>query len=280
MLIRNIYFARFLTLLVVFGTGVHVPSSVAQEHRASRANSKAAGQSTFNSACAGCHGLDGRGSDKAVNITGSEKVRHLSDAQLAGIVADGVPGTGMPGFRNLSDRQIDAVVGYIRLLQGKSETRTLPGDPTHGKAIFFGKGECFTCHAVSGQGGFLGPDLSGYGSSVSAPAIRDEIVKPQRKPVEGYRRAVLTTANGDHLEGVIRNEDNFSVQFQTRDGGFHFFQKSKLQKVEYLDASLMPTNYGSRLSTVELNDLVSFLMIAAPDAGKRGTSHTKEEPAE
>jgi cytochrome c oxidase cbb3-type subunit 3 len=275
-------FRRGYVLLLFLWGGVYVSTSLAQQHPGSGNASKATaagGQGLFNSSCAGCHGLDGRGSDKAVNITGSAKMRHISDAQLSGIIADGVPGTGMPGFRNLSERQIRAVVAYIRLLQGKSETRTLPGDATRGKEIFFGKSECSSCHAVSGEGGFLGPDLSAYGSSASAQAIRDEIVRPKRRPAEGYRPAVLTTAKGERLEGLIRNEDNFSVQLQTPDGSFHFFQKSDLQKLEQRDASIMPTSYGSLLSASELNDLVSFLINAAPEAGK-GSSHKKEGPFE
>ena len=56
----------------------------------------------------------------------------------------------------------------------------MPGDPTRGKSIFFGKGECASCHTVSGEGGFLGPDLSSYGSTTSSQAIRNEILKSSR----------------------------------------------------------------------------------------------------
>jgi len=102
------------------------------------------GRTTFNSTCAGCHGLDGGGSDKAVDISGSDKTRHLSDAELADIISNGIPGTGMPAFHNLSASQTRAVVGYLRSLQGKTETRTLPGDAKRGKEVLFGKGECST----------------------------------------------------------------------------------------------------------------------------------------
>ena len=64
---------------------------------------------TFNSTCAGCHGLDGRGSDKGANIAGSVSVRRLSDADVSAIISKGVPGTGMPAFHNLSARQIGLV---------------------------------------------------------------------------------------------------------------------------------------------------------------------------
>ena len=238
------------------------------------------GRATYGSACAGCHGLDGSGSDKAVDISGSAKVRSFSDSQLSEIISNGIPGTGMPAFHNLSERQNRAVVAYLRSLQGKMVTPTLPGDARRGKGIFFGKAECSSCHTISGEGGFLGPDLSGYGSTASAKEIRDEIIRSRRIPPQGYRPAVLVTSNGDRLEGMIRNEDNFSVQFQTKDGSFRSFQKSELRNLDRLETSLMPTNYGERLSPTELDDLVSFLVTAAPDASKAGTPRKKEDDTE
>ena len=280
---RNLSHA--LLVLSTLGCTVvfQISAVLAQQKHSGNQNLKRAsvlGQSAFNSSCAGCHGLDGRGSDKAVNIAASARVRHLSDGELAGIITNGIPGTGMPGFASLSASQIHALVAYVRTLQGKVESRTLPGDATRGKEIFFGKGQCSTCHMVSGHGGFLGPDLSAYGSSVSATAIQDEIVRTQRTPLQGYRSGVITTKNGDRLEGIIRNEDNFSVQFQARDGSFHFFQKSELQNLEHLDTSIMPTDYRERFTPGELDDLVSYLMSAAPDAGNGRRSEKKEEDIE
>jgi putative heme-binding domain-containing protein len=92
----------------------------------------------------------------------------------------------------------------------------------------------------------------------------------------GYRLATATTAGGASVEGIVRNEDNFSVQLQSRDGSFHFFQKSELQKLEYRNESLMPTDYGKRLSRDELNDLVSYLMSAGSSGKARATEAKKE----
>jgi cytochrome c oxidase cbb3-type subunit III len=238
----------------------------------------APGERTFSSTCAGCHGLDGHGGDKGPNISGSTKVRQLSDTQVSNIISNGIPGTGMPAFHNLSAGQISSLVSYLRVLQGKTDARTGPGDASRGKEVFLGKGECSTCHMISGEGGFLGPDLSAYGASMSANAIRDEIVKPNRIAAPGHRPALLTTRDGSRLEGVIRNEDNFSVQFQTKDGTFHFFQKSDLQTVESTGQSLMPTNYGQRLSADELNDLVQYLMNGG--AASSRPPQTTEDPTQ
>jgi cytochrome c oxidase cbb3-type subunit III len=273
-----------LSLLLVLWVGAFLgTSSLAQQNNSwddDFKKTEAPGGRTFNSTCAGCHGLDGRGSDKGVNIAGNDKVRHLSDAQVSEIISNGVPGTGMPAFHNLTARQVASLVSYLRILQGKLAARTLPGDANRGKEIFVGKGECSTCHTILGEGGFLGPDLSAYGSAMSAKTIRDEIVRPERIVPAGYRTAVVTTNDGDRLEGVIRNEDNFSVQLQTKDGSFHFFQKSDLRAVEPLGHSLMPTDYRQRLSPDELNDLVSYLMKGGPAPGDARTSHKTGDPAQ
>jgi putative heme-binding domain-containing protein len=220
------------------------------------------GQLTFASSCAGCHGLDGRGSEKAPNIAANVKVQHFTDAQLADIISNGVSGTGMPAFRALSPAQVRAVVGYLRVLQGKGKARALPGDADQGKKLFFGKGDCSTCHTISGEGGFLGPDLSTYGSAMSAETILKAILNPARIIPAGYKPATITIRDGTRVEGVIRNEDNFSVQLQTRDGAFLFLEKSEMKSIEYGSQSLMPSDYADRLSRSELHDLISFLMSA------------------
>ena len=279
MLSRRGSFHLLLGLALMVCTGVFSNSLLAQQHDFWGDDSKTnppPGQHTFNSNCSGCHGLDGRGGDKGPGIAASG----LSDAQLSTIISKGIPGAGMPAFHQFSAPQIRNIISYVRILQGKLAERTLPGDPTRGKDIFFGKAECSSCHAISGTGGFLGPDLSVYGSDASAKAIRDEIVRASRTATSGYRPAVVTKLDGSQVEGVVRNEDNFSLQLLTKDGSFHFLQKSDLQNIERPARSLMPTNYGERLSPTELNDLVSFLMTAPSGASSATTSPNTETPTE
>jgi len=221
-----------------------------------------AGKQVFAGRCAGCHGLDGRGGERAPNIASSAKLRRGPDSQISSVIANGIPGTGMPAFPSLAPSQVAAVVAYVRVLQGTLATAKLPGDPERGKEVFFGKGECATCHTISGKGGFLGPDLSAYGAGTPAKTVLDAILRPTRTAPPGYRSAVATTSDGVRFEGIVRNEDNFSVQIQTSDGSFHFLQKSDVQKLEYSNQSTMPTDYGDRLSHNEINDLASYLMTA------------------
>ena len=272
LMIRNPLLSWMTISLLAWGAVVSVESLRAQQAHASKpAGGKPSGQRTFASLCAGCHGLDGRGGE-GPNITGSPRVQHLTNAQLGSIISDGVPGTGMPAFHSLREAQVRSLVQYLRALEGTQQPRVLPGDANRGRQIFFGKGECSSCHSIGGQGGFLGPDLSAYGSTKAAKEILEDAVKTNRIAPTGYKLAVATTREGNRLEGIIRNEDNFSVQMQTADGSFHFLQKSDLQTLEFLNHSLMPTNYAERLSHDELNDIVSYLMSAAPPRKGEDTS--------
>jgi len=260
--IRNSHLLVAVAVLLLLGA---VSSSQAQQDDSLEDDFKTApspGQSDFASTCAGCHGLDGQGSEKGPGIADSPRLQHLSDAQISNIISNGISGTGMPAFRTMTPAQLTALIRYIRVLQGKLAARTIPGDVDRGKGVFFGKGGCSTCHMVSGEGGFLGPDLSVYGSAKSADDIVKALVNPARVATTGYKSAAVTTRDNIRLEGVVRNEDNFSLQLQTPDGSFHFFQKSDLQSVKYLGGSPMPSNYGARLSPGELNDLASYLMSA------------------
>jgi len=232
----------------------------------------AAGRELFTSRCAACHGMDGHGSEKAPSITSSAKVRNLDDARLAAIISGGIPGTGMPAFRSFSTVQVHAVVDYLHLLQGVVKARSLPGDPLLGKKIFFGKGECSSCHMISGSGGFLGPELSTYGSTLPANAILDAILNPGGRARSGYAPAIATRRDGTRMEGVVRNEDNFSVQLLTADGRFHLFEKSDLQSLEYPNSSIMPANYSERLNHADLNDLTSYLMNTDSPHGEMSDS--------
>ncbi len=175
----------------------------------------------------------------------------------------------MPPFHSLEGSQVEAVVSYLRTLQGAESTVDLPGDPERGKSIFFGKARCSDCHMIAGQGGFIASDLSGYGRTHAIEQIQNAIVKPDSGADRQSRLVTATVRSGKKYVGRIRNEDNFSLQLQALDGTFRFLSKSDLKKLEYNTETLMPSGYGSTLTSGELNDLISYLISianAAPEA--------------
>jgi cytochrome c oxidase cbb3-type subunit 3 len=227
----------------------------------------ARGRQTFASTCANCHGLDGRGGERAPNIAENPKVQRLSDAQIAHTIENGIPGTAMPSFHSLESSDVQAVVTYLRTLQGTKQTVKLPGDPVRGEATFFGKAGCSGCHMITGKGGFIASDLSSYGRTHAVEQIRSAITTPSPATDRQARLATATIRGGGKVVGRIRNEDNFSLQLQTLDGTFHFVTKSDLEGLEYNSQALMPSDYGSTLTAAELNDVVSYLMKVANVTG-------------
>src|SRR5262245_44308039 len=104
----------------------------------------------FSTNCAGCHGLDGKGGERGPDIVTRPSIRQLSDAQLLQILQKGVPQTSMPAFSQLGDDLLRSLVSHLRSLQGSSATASLPGNARRGKELFFGKGECSSCHMIRG----------------------------------------------------------------------------------------------------------------------------------
>jgi cytochrome c oxidase cbb3-type subunit 3 len=245
-------------LLVFLAPALAHPQQHAQNspaHSAQRQNAR----QIFATTCAACHGLDGMGGERAPNIITNPQVQRLSASEMFSVISGGVPGTGMPAFQRLGKPAITSLVVYVKSLQGKNQTARLPGDPKSGEALFFGNAQCSTCHMASGRGGFIAPELTAYGQTHGAEQIKSAIVNPAArnsvKPI-----VTAATTNGELYHGIIRNEDNFSLQLQSEDGAFHFLSKADLKSIERGQDSIMPSDYSSRLSAAQLNDIVSYLL--------------------
>ena len=220
----------------------------------------AAGRRTFESSCASCHGLNGRGGERAPDIATRPEVVRLSDSETLKVLRDGILQKGMPPFAALGPAKLSEVLNYLRSLQGKGRAPAVTANTEEGKEIFAGKGGCSECHMIHGAGGFLGPDLSDYGASHSADGIRDAIVSADKRPGERKGLAKATTKDGQQISGLVRNEDNFSLQLQALDGTFHLLDKSSLSELTFDSAPVMPSDYDSRLSKSELDQLVGYLL--------------------
>ncbi len=223
----------------------------------------AEGKNLFESSCAVCHGLDGGGGEHAPNIGRASSAKSKADAALARTLRDGIPGKGMPSFNKFSDLELQSVLSYLRFLQGKSEARSDVGNPVQGEQLFFGKAGCAECHAMHGEGHFLSTDLSDYADDHDANDIRDAIVSPRQQENEPHSFAHVTSNSGRVLAGVIRNENNSSLQIQDADGQFDLFMKSDLRSVERSPAPSMPVDYEQKLSAAEIDDLVSYIVHQA-----------------
>jgi cytochrome c oxidase cbb3-type subunit 3 len=216
------------------------------------------GKSIFELKCATCHGLDGLGGEHAPDIVRRLAMRTLSDEALLDVIHEGITEAGMPSFTNLGQENDRALVAYIRFLQGKSAAGFAAlGDPVQGRKLFFSKANCSACHS---RGQFIAEDLTGFARDHEMAEIREAILRPAGGPPEA---ATAVARDGRKFSGVIRNEDNASLQMQDGDGRFYLLMKSSLVSVQRKIGEPMPVDYGQRLSSREIDDLLAYIQREA-----------------
>lgn len=213
------------------------------------------GLGSFRARCAGCHGMDARGS-QGPDLTGLWS-SGLTDARIFDIVRHGIPGTEMPDSGpRVTDVEIWDTLSYLQSLNTPSAADTPRGDAAHGEQIF--RANCSACHTVDGRADRLAPDLSRIGSSRSLAALSNKIrgagsIRP------GYEPVTLVLRDGQRIQGVAKNEDAFSIQIMELSGRIQGYIKSDLEEVIHEPHSLMPVYGPNQLNDGELGDLLSYL---------------------
>src|SRR5262245_59004769 len=87
----------------------------------------AKGRRLFQGHCSHCHGIDGSGG-RGPNLA-APSLKHAADNKaLFGVIRGGLDSSEMPGFWQISDREVWQVIGYLRSI-GTVEPSSNPGDP-------------------------------------------------------------------------------------------------------------------------------------------------------
>jgi cytochrome c oxidase cbb3-type subunit III len=234
------------------------------------------GKALYDKNCISCHGASGGAGEHAPAIVIGATITPLrgerSEAQLSDTIHYGVAGSRMPAFEGkLSADDILKIVAYIHALRGPALGNPLPGDAAHGAQVFFGKGQCSDCHMISGKGGVIGPDLSNIAAIRKAVAISDALTKVEHKvygdggvhlpmlPPMDHEPVHVVTKSGQAIDGVMLNQDSYSIQMMGMDGKLHLFDRAELASVTIRPGSVMPSDYDKRLTADEFADLLAFL---------------------
>jgi mono/diheme cytochrome c family protein len=184
-----------------------------------------AGKAVYDKWCVECHGIDGLGDGSAaismlprprdfsqaryqIRTTGSGQLPTDDDLKL--VIQEGLPGTTMPGWPNLSNSETNDVIAYV-----KSLSRFFgQGDPP--RALDFGSDpgggsdaveagaqaylalECEACHGASGRGeGTSAPTLEDWrGFPVRAADLTEGWYLNGGGSVEDIHARVLTGLDG------------------------------------------------------------------------------------
>ncbi|HEX4946513.1 MAG TPA: c-type cytochrome [Blastocatellia bacterium] len=221
----------------------------------SKADDATQGRKIYNGQCALCHGIDGTGG-RGPALNQPKLQRATNDGALFKIIQNGIPGSEMPDFWQLTDREIRLVAKYVRSL-GRTNFVKLPGDATRGQQLY--ENNCANCHMVRGQGGISGPELTEIGLRRSPAYLREAVLNPNATLPEGFLVVRVVTADGQTVRGVRVNEDSFTLQLRDASSRFHSFRKAEVKEIrKEFDVSPMPS-YKEAFSAAELDDLIAYL---------------------
>ncbi|MFN0169250.1 MAG: c-type cytochrome [Bryobacteraceae bacterium] len=234
-----------------------------------------AGRLMYNRSCTACHGLDGDVGDRAPALKGTRRFARSSDDELFEAIRHGIKGTMMPSSP-LPDDDVWRIVAYIRSMRASAYEAPVEGNVEKGREVFWGTAKCGGCHMIQGRGGLIGPDLSDVGGERSVQKLKEALTVPRPHVPARYRPAKVVTRSGETVEGIIKNEHNFSLQMIDRQQRIRLFTSDEIQGIEYGATTLMPTDWDKRLKPDEFKDLIAFLSRQAA-ARLKELPETQEE---
>lgn len=171
------------------------------------------GKATYEQYCIGCHGPKGNGMGESYPFL-HPKPRNFQqanfkfsstrsgqlpvDADLRRTIRNGLRGSSMPSFRWFTDRQIDALIAYIKTFspawkeRGPGTPIPIVEDPYHndedkskaierGEAVYHGLAGCWACHPSYVPTDRINAYLVSFGSP-ARPGFRPDLDQSVGKP--------------------------------------------------------------------------------------------------
>jgi putative heme-binding domain-containing protein len=162
------------------------------------------------------------------------------------------------------------------------------GDPARGKEVF--RQQCAKCHAHDGEGGKVGPDLTGM-----AVHPREEllvhVLDPSRSVEGNFLQYAVATTDGRVFNGMLASESKTAVELVDAEGKTQTILRDEIEEVRASKKSLMPEGFEKQIPAEGLADLLAFLTRrgrfvpldlrkAATVVSTLGMFYSKESPVE
>jgi putative heme-binding domain-containing protein len=227
-----------------------------QDHQYSSQDIEA-GSRVYSSQCALCHGVNGD-TVNGIDLRRGKFRRSISDEDIAGVIAGGVPAAGMPGF-TLRAAEVTALLAFIRAGFDPSGIAVKVGNVARGQALYAGRAKCATCHRINGTGSRLAPDLSEVGGARTPAALQRSLLDPTAAMWPINRPVHIVTKDGREIRGRRLNEDTYTVQLIDQEEHLVSLTKSDLKVFEVGKTSLMPS-VAKTFTSDEVADLVAYLL--------------------
>ncbi|TWT52068.1 Cytochrome c [Thalassoglobus neptunius] len=144
----------------------------------------------------------------------------------------------------------------------KVESSLVNRDFEHGRKMF-GAANCFACHRFAGEGGAVGPDLTGLAGRFDRKYILESILDPSKVISDQYSAVQILTIDGKVIQGRIVNlaGDSFQINTNMLDPNAQVrVDRRQIEEMIPSRVSMMPQGLADTLNEEELLDLMAFLL--------------------
>ncbi len=155
-----------------------------------------------------------------------------------------------------------------KLKQQLTPATLAPADKSAGRATY--AAACAVCHRLYGEGGEVGPDLTGTGRA-NLDYLLENIVDPSAAVSADFRMTVMNLKDGRVLNGFITTKTGRTLTLQTMTEKLTL-ERTDIAQQQELPQSLMPEGLLGALTEAQVRDLFAYLMhpsqVPLPAAGR------------
>lgn len=122
---------------------------------------------------------------------------------------------------------------------------------------------CASCHRMNGEGGGIGPDLTGSGNRYTLGDLMENIIEPSKVISDQYGSETITKKDGSSILGRVGAEDETTISLMTNPFAPESLIEIPLHEVKSrkpFPVSMMPPGLVNTMNPDELADLVAYLM--------------------
>jgi putative membrane-bound dehydrogenase-like protein len=154
--------------------------------------------------------------------------------------------------RKSSSQKIEQMNHLKKLLTADVLTN---GDQLKGNELF--KKICASCHRLHGEGGKIGPDLTGS-QRKNLEYVVQNLVDPNALVGKDYQMTVIQTSAGRTLSGIVISENEKTLTIQTPTDQV-ILPVNDIEERKKQSISMMPEGMLDKLKEEEIINLVAYL---------------------